>query len=512
LEGVEEALPQLLRCILAVISGSSDTDGFPTEACANALFYSSITSAEYPRMAGRKIFEELFLKPRRPERLQLAFDVFAEGYREGILFLLHTIGKWFPGDEEIAAVAVEVLAFCFPVVAELSPWVVDRLSYLRTASFFFASLPPDHQAVMQAHSELLMVQCNPSSADFDTVGYTIGVEALLQILEANGAPTDTQRKILHSFGAQTMGNIGLDTVAIVFPAQAAGIIAAATNQLSEFLRQLSITGYATHDAEVELDHRCQFLAAHIRRLPVINILPIVSLIPFVLRKHHGVEINLGVDLAPIAEVIAAALTKTTLPYGERIVQTFADADRTAWDAIEGRIAQIALCFICVHRRLPAAIGGVLEHLYDADWTELDDFELSMVVDLMCACVHLGFEDQEFIPAVLYHLAEVDKGDAAKVNAVIRWHATLFLAFGQELPQWCGEPWIEQVRAGWFSTPYLGLLTILTFSRFAGSGNEMLAACIEGLRAGQFQRPSEDDAGIFDQPEGMEALLARYAPA
>jgi hypothetical protein len=60
----EESLPQLLECILVILSGSCDTERFPSESCAKSLFYSRIVEASYPRMAGRQLFEDVFLIPR----------------------------------------------------------------------------------------------------------------------------------------------------------------------------------------------------------------------------------------------------------------------------------------------------------------------------------------------------------------------------------------------------------------------------------------------------------------
>jgi hypothetical protein len=507
----DEALRQLLACIFVVLPGTSDCDdGFPSEACLQSLFHTRIARAAYPRMVGRKLFGQVFL---REDRLPFVVDAFMsiEPISEGILFLLEAVGRRFGADAAVSAAAVQVLGRFLEPASRLPVWTVDVLSFLRTASLFFASLPDEAKAFVQVQSELLMAECCPASAHCDTVGFTVGVEVLSRILRAGGAATERQAELLLHFGTQTIGNIGLEVVAMVFPERANAIVADATAQLHAYLRSLHGSGRGDADSQAEFERRALFLASQIPFVGELDLRLVAQLVP--LLPGFSRRVDLSIDTEVLTRVLAAAVPIGKRKFGEWLVDSLFKGEARFWRSMEPGLSSIVLNFVCAHRALPPRAADVAARLFEADWSEMRDFELGVMIDLMCAYVHLGVSDNSLIQGVLGRIETVDHSVPEFLHAIIRWHATLFLAGIAPLPEGCGATWVTQVTAGWFSTAYLSQLTILCFSRLVGDGNEALIGCIEGLQSGTFpgvpMSEDPDEIRLWTQPAGLATLLDRY---
>jgi hypothetical protein len=506
----DEALEKLLACILLVVPLGSDTDRFPGPKRADALFGTTASAPACARTHARRLFEAVFYTPARLEFALVVFCSPAVPYSEGLLFLLHTIPEHFPEHRPTLDAGARLLSLCLPVVRDLAIWTVDSLSYLRTASRFFGSLSADQQQFVQRLSGRLMRECNPGATGWNAVGFTIGIEALSHILMAGGAATPEQTEVLARWRGHATGDIGERTFSMVTAGSPANrIVAVGVGGLLELLRRLcgqtrrnSLPPCAP-EPENEVLRRCEHLARHMPGVTALQLGAIRELV------RLSASFTLTFADGGLAKVFAAvAAIPATPDFGQHLIKLFAGFRIGIWGPA---LAPIVLRFICAHQMLPHAAAAVADHLFQSDWSGVDRSALSGIADLMCAYVHLGITDDRFIQNVLAHLSGVDAAEPGIANALIRWAATLFLAFGTPLLDGWGEVWVNQVQAGWFSTPYLSQLTILSFSRLAGGGdgNAALTQCIEGLWTGGFPRLSADEVEVWGQPEGMETLLVRY---
>jgi hypothetical protein len=161
--------------------------------------------------------------------------------------------------------------------------------------------------------------------------------------------------------------------------------------------------------------------------------------------------------------------------------------------------------------MPAECAGALAQcvVESESWADWDPADLSPFVDLACALLHLGVHGEAFVEGVSAHAGAVPVGEPEMAQIVVRVRAALFLAVGGDVGEVLG-PWVEMVRQGWFSTPYLALLTVLCFRRVMGDGQNEVGECVAGLEQDRF--PSIEapwNRAVFGQPPGMEALLAPY---
>jgi hypothetical protein len=493
-------LGRLLEAIVVSMQVVSDGDGFPSEACAQAAFYTTIVTPGYPRMVARRLFEEVFLSG---DRLQFVLDAFlyTETYSEGITFLLDRMGERFPDDLAVSEAAVRFLARVSELVVGLAPWAIDRLSYLRTASLYFGALPEDAQLFVQGQSEDLMVECNPGSDHADTVGFTIGVEILSRILRSGGRATERQTAILSDFGAQTMGNIGLEAVSVVFPEAANAIVPSATAQLLQFLQYVEREKIETSDTRDLFTRQCLLLEEQIPQTTFLDFDAFRELVPFIL------DVDICMHTSELCGVIGQAVARGPANFGREVIQSLLAGANDSWDVKEAPLSRLVLSFVSVH---PTALSAqqavsISSRLLLSEWSDFEPEELGDVVDLMCAFVHLGLREPDLIRGFLEHIPEVEREDTKRMHVLVRFHASMFLAMGYGLPDLLGD-WIGMIEAGKFSSPYLRLLTVLSFRRLVGEGQQGLDGYVDALTGGGF---AENDEDALSEPDGMQSLLAAY---
>jgi hypothetical protein len=387
-----------------------------------------------------------------------------------------------------------------------------------------------------------MEMSRPHGPDESAVAFTVGVEVLSHIVAAGARPTDEQIGLLLAHADFTFTPIGLELASRLLPdpdcpVSLADKIVAAECERCLAIRRLSCQAHQSNrDIELEMDERCERLA---RVIPLVADEVLAGLGDSLSALVETfVDLDSTMDPAPLALVLAALIARPSGAFAAPIRDLIVPPEAATSDDLldswpneaEGMMAEVLLALIAAHPGAIAAhqaliISGVL---LERGWGEYDLGALSRVVDLLSGFMHFGLIDAAVMEAVRTWSGPSDDNDAnlkERTHLRIRLLAFAFLALRapaiefvtawiadrSEHPVALLERWIVLVNDGWFSTEYLGRLTLRAMPPMVGQElPDWIFVGLRNLAQGMIaEHIVPENRMLFQQPPQMAAWLDVY---